>query len=52
MMSDFKNKLKVKAQKAANATKKTAEKVVDKPKDVIEGAGKKLEEGNDRLRHA
>jgi|SRR5450432_1534446 gas vesicle protein len=52
IMSDLKDKAKEKIDDAADAAKKAAAKVVDKSKDVAHSAGKKMEEGGNRLQDA
>jgi hypothetical protein len=51
-MSDFKDQAKKKIDEAADATKKAAGKVVNRSKDVVHNAGKKIEEGGKRLQSA
>ncbi len=51
-MSDVKDKAKQKIDDAADAAKKAASHVVDKSKDVAHSAGKKMEEGGNRLQDA
>lgn len=51
-MSDFKDKARKKIDEAADATKKAVDKVVNRSKDVVHNAGKKMEEGGKRLRSA
>jgi gas vesicle protein len=48
-MSDIKDKANKKIDDAADAAKKAASQVIDKSKDVVHSAGKKMEEGAKRL---
>jgi hypothetical protein len=49
-MSNFKDAAKEKIDDAANAAKKTTEKVVDKTKDATHKAGEAVEKGGKRLK--
>ena len=51
-MGDLKDKAKEKIDNAAKATKRAADPLVDKSKDVAHNAGKKMEEGGTRLQNA
>jgi hypothetical protein len=51
-MSDFKDKAKQKIDEAAEATKKAADKVVNRSKDVVHNVGKTIEKGGKRLQNA
>lgn len=51
-MSDLKDKAKDTIDDVTGGVKKTADKVVDKSKDVAHSAGTKAEEGGKRLQDA
>lgn len=51
-MSDLKDKANEKVDAAAQAVKKSAERVIDKSKDAGHSAGQKLQEGGKRLQDA
>ena len=50
-MSNVKGKVNDKIDEAAHATKRTANKVMDKSKDLAKETGKAMEKGGKRLRH-
>jgi gas vesicle protein len=51
-MTGFTDKAKEKIDDAADATKKAADQVVDKSRDVAHNMGKKMEEAGKRLQNA
>ena len=51
-MSGFADKAKEKIDGAADATKKAADQVIDKSRDVTHTVGKKMEEAGKRLQNA
>ena len=51
-MSDLKDKAKVKIDDAAHAAKRATSNVIDKSKDLVHAAGKKMEDGRKKLRDA
>jgi gas vesicle protein len=51
-VSDLRDKAKGKIDDAADATKKAADQVVDKSRDVAHHMGKKMEEAGKRLQNA
>jgi gas vesicle protein len=52
IMSDLKDKVTDKIDDAAAAAKKAAGQVIDKSKDVVHNAGKKVEEAGKKLQDA
>jgi hypothetical protein len=50
-MSDFNDKARRNIDEAAGETKKAADKVVGRSKDVVHNAGKMIEEGGKRLQN-
>jgi hypothetical protein len=51
-MTGFTDKAKEKIDDAADATKKAADQVIDKSRDVAHTMGKKMEEAGKRLQNA
>jgi gas vesicle protein len=51
-VTDLKDKAKEKIDGAADATKKAADQVIDKSRDVAHNMGKKMEEAGKRLQNA
>jgi hypothetical protein len=50
-MTDLKSKAKEKIDDAADAAKKTAANAIDKSKDLVHAAGKKIEKGGRTLKN-